>query len=173
MNGEWWGTKTPYMKEIDVTSMEFNYYEAECATHGSEWEVIHDSGASGDEYITAQKGLNSTDAIKTADESTIRLQVKVNKTGTYYIFARLNCANSSDDSFYMKIDDDDFVTFNNMQTSGWAWKKLYKTELSAGEHRVTFSYREDGAKLDKLCITDYYKGPTDQMDVDKALNDCR
>ena len=145
--------------------MEFNYYEVECAVYGSEWEAVHDSGASGDEYLTAKEGLNSTDSVRTSDESTINLDINVSSDGTYYLFARLNCQNANDDSFYMKIDDADFATYNNMQTQGWQWIKLSKTDLTSGSHTLTFSYREDGAKIDKICITDHVNGPTDDLDI--------
>lgn len=169
---EWWETGVPFLEELDLATMEFNYYEVECAPHGSEWETIRDSGASRDAYLTIQNGLNSTEAAKTTDESTIKLDINVSKDETYYLFARLNCANASDDSFYLNVDDGDFVAYNGLETDGWEWVRLSKTDLTAGAHTLTIAYREDGAKIDKLCITDYVDGPTDELDRTAALNDC-
>lgn len=169
---EWWATGIPVLKEEDLSQMDFAYYEAECAPHGSAWEVFRHSGASGDKYITVKKGLNSTDSVQTSEESTIKLVVDIKKDGTYYLFSRLDCPNANDDSFYLKIDNGEFVTYNNLQTNGWQWKKLSKTELTAGEHVLIISYREDGAKIDKLCITDYVNGPSDDLDTSVAKNAC-
>lgn len=170
---EWWESGIPTLKEVDLSLMAFNYYELECAPHGSEWNVEHDSGASGDEYITVQKGLNSAESATTTKESTLKLKIDISKDGSYYLYARLNCQNAADDSFYMKIDDGEFETYNGLQTEGWEWVKLDKTNLTAGAHNLTFTYREDGAKIDKICITDYEKGPSDEWDLSSALNACK
>ena len=39
--------------------------------------------------------------------------------------------------------------------------QLTNTELTAGEHALTLTYREDGALIDQVCITNYVYGPTD------------
>jgi hypothetical protein len=45
-------------------------------------------------------------------------------------------------------------------TSGWEWKGLNNYMLTAGGHTLTIAYREDGANLDKLCITNDMNAPT-------------
>ena len=66
------------------------------------------------------------------------------------MFARLNCPSADDDSFWVKMDDGPFESHNGLGTSGWAWVKLDRFELRAGEHTLVITYREDGAKLDKV-----------------------
>lgn len=170
---EWWGTGLPILEEVDLSTKQFDYYELECAPHGAEWEVIHDSNASGDKYLSVQEGLNNTTAPSTGEESMVHLSVQVAQAGSYFLFARLNCPSANDDSFYLKVDDGAFETYNNLQTDGWEWVRITKTNLSEGQHRLTIAYREDGAKLDKICLSDFADGPTDDLDRAPALNDCK
>jgi hypothetical protein len=96
----------------------------------------------------------------------------------YYLFARVNCPSANDDSYYMKIDDGPFVTVNGLGTVGWQWYPLTKfwsavgqtTELTAGDHTLTITYREDGALLDKICITSYIYGPYELGGPEAAIN---
>jgi len=44
-------------------------------------------------------------------------------------------------------------------TSNWQWKRLSNVTLSAGDHSLTIGLREDGAQLDKLCISNYPYAP--------------
>jgi len=38
-------------------------------------------------------------------------------------------------------------------TGGWSWVRLDRFRLDAGKHTLIIAYREDGAKLDKISIT--------------------
>ena len=48
---------------------------------------------------------------------------------------------------------------NGLGTSGWEWKRLTNVTLSAGDHTLTIGYREDGAQLDKISISNYPYAP--------------
>ncbi len=52
-----------------------------------------------------------------------------------------------------------FRMFNNLITQGWSWVKLDVFHLEAGKHQLTIGYREDGAKLDKVSISNDPDGP--------------
>jgi hypothetical protein len=84
------------------------------------------------------------------------------------MFARVNCPSADDDSFWVKIDDGEFVVANGLRTTGWEWVELVNAELTAGEHVLTITYREDGALLDKIGITTYVYGPSGFSD--EAVN---
>lgn len=71
----------------------------------------------------------------------------------YAVFARLNCPSADDDSFWVKMDDGVFTMSNGLATRGWSWVKLDNFPLEAGRHTLTIAYREDGAKLDKISIS--------------------
>lgn len=72
----------------------------------------------------------------------------------------MNCASADDDSFWVKIDDGEFVVANGLRTAGWDWVELLNKEMMPGEHTLTVAYREDGALLDKIGITTYVYGPS-------------
>lgn len=68
------------------------------------------------------------------------------------------------------MDDGSFVMANGLGTSGWEWVRINSYVLTAGEHTLTITYRENGAKLDKICISDY-SFPPDGMG-EEAENLC-
>ena len=57
------------------------------------------------------------------------------------------------------MDNGDFVMCNGLGTGGWQWMELQSYDLSAGDHTLSVTYREDGALLDKLCISNYILAP--------------
>ena len=64
------------------------------------------------------------------------------------------CPTWDDDSYFVSVDgalNSNFV--NGLQTASWDWKEFYHGNLKAGEHTLYIGSREDGACLDKLCIT--------------------
>jgi hypothetical protein len=58
------------------------------------------------------------------------------------------------------MDEGEFVSYDGLSTSGWEWKELNNYRLTAGEHMLTIANREDGASIDKLCITNNIIAPT-------------
>ncbi len=165
-----WLTGKSSFPEPDKSNIESVYYEVECASHGANWNIAKDPKASNGRYLTIKSGLNSSNAAPTKSESTLQIPFKVSKDSKYYVFARVNCPSADDDSFWIKIDDREFVAANGLRTSGWDWVKLMRADLSAGDHTLTLSYREDGALIDKIGITTYVYGPTELGD--KAVNIC-
>ena len=107
-----------------------------------------------------KSGLNSPKAAPNGNESKVQVPFQVSKDSTYYLFARVNCPTADDDSLWIKIDDKEFVAANGLRTTGWGWVKLMKTDLMAGDHTLTMTYREDGALIDKIGITTFVYGPT-------------
>ena len=77
----------------------------------------------------------------------------ISGAGSYNLFFRLNCPSADDDSFFLKVDDGNFGTYNGLATNGWEWKKISNFMLEEGEHTVTIGYREDGAQLDKMSFS--------------------
>jgi hypothetical protein len=146
------------------------YLETECGTVGSNWDIKEDSRASNGRYAEVKSGLESLSVPATDSANLIFLSFSVDTTDQFNVFARLNCLSIHDDSFWISIDDGSFTSYNDMQTNGWQWKKLSGTELSKGAHTIAIAYREDGAKLDKLCVTNTADVPV-QMGGE-ALNIC-
>lgn len=163
---QWWGTGDPSFPDIntDTAGTESIYFEAECASYGSDWEEFMDEEASNGAYVTVRSGLNSTESAPIGSESTIDIPFTVSHDTAYYLFGRVNCPSADDDSYWLKIDDGEWVLANGLATVGWGWAPLTHTDLTAGDHTLTITYREDGALLDKICITTYMYGPDELGD---------
>lgn len=170
---EWWGTDDPSFPDVvlDTGNVESIFFEAECANLGSEWEVLPDTSASNGAYATIRPGLNSTDSAPTGSDSTMTIPFSVSRDTSYYLFGRVNGPSVDDDSIYLKFDDGEYVVANGMGTVGWQWIPISSADLTAGEHALTITYREDGALLDKLNITSFGYGPT-ELGEEAALNLC-
>jgi len=150
------GADTLYAQPVN----ESHYFEPECASVGGNWEILTDSQASNEKYVVVKSGLQSLNDPPSGDESLITIVFSVDSTGSYSVFARLNCPTANDDSYWVKMDDGEFVQNNGLGTNGWEWKKFNDYTLTEGEHTLTIAYREDGAKLDKICILNSSFVPT-------------
>jgi lysophospholipase L1-like esterase len=129
------------------------YFEPECAAIGTNWDIINDAQASNGKYVTVKPGIQSLNAAPTDSASAIYIPFTIDSAGNYNLFVRINCPTYDDDSFWAKMDNGEFVMYNGLVTSGWQWVKLNSFDLAVGEHKLTITYREDGAKLDKICIS--------------------
>jgi hypothetical protein len=136
------------------------YLEPECATIGEDWEIFADNDASNRSFVTIKAGMNSTSQAPADSAGIIYFPFTVDTTGNFSIFARLNCPNANDDSYWVKMDTGSFQMVGGLVTSGWQWRKLTDTALTAGEHTLAIAYSEDGAKLDKINISNYPYAPT-------------
>lgn len=156
-------------QEPDLGNTETIYLESECATVGAKWMVNLDTLASNKSYVTIKAGLNSTSKAPTDSASSIYFPFTVTTDTTFYIYARVNCPTSNDDSYWIKTDDGSFIKIYGLVTNGWQWMKLMNLDLTAGEHTLTFAYRKDGAKLDKICISSFLFAPTEIGDTAENL----
>lgn len=125
------------------------WMEAECASPGANWNIVADPDASNGLYVTTKSGIQSLNAAA-GSEGTLVFPFTVEEAGNITLYARLNCPTADDDSFWVKLDNGAFSMFNGLTTSGWEWKKLADFFLNTGQHKITITYREDGAKLDKI-----------------------
>ena len=141
------------LPEPDTSKSVYIWIEPECSTVGENWELIIDPQVSNQSYAIVEQGINSNSSAPADSASAIYMSFTVPKDSSYCIFVRLNSSGSDDDSFWAKLDDEDFVLHDGLGTSGWEWKKLDNYSLAAGEHTLTIAHGEDGSNLDKLCIT--------------------
>lgn len=136
------------------------YFEPECAIVGDSWEILTDPLASNGKYVTAKPGIQSLSAAPTDGASAIYIPFSVDTTANFNLYIRANCPTYDDDSFWAKMDSEQFVMYNGLVTNGWEWVKLSSFDLTAGEHKLTITYREDGARLDKICISNNITPPS-------------
>jgi hypothetical protein len=155
----WWGTGDPVFPDRNTGESQIIYFEPELETIGGNWQIVSDAGASNGAYVTVRPDRESVAAASTDSEDHIVIHFTVDKDTSYYLFGRLNCPSADDDSYWAKMDDGQFAMANGLGTSGWEWVKIGRYALSAGEHTLTMAYRENGAHLDKLCISNYAYAP--------------
>ncbi|MFT3751791.1 MAG: GDSL-type esterase/lipase family protein [Paludibacter sp.] len=142
------------------------WLEAECGSAGTLWNVADDALASNGKYLAIQPGNNSTSSAPgTAGQITYTFNVEA---GIYDMYWRVLLPTTSDDSFWMKLDNGAWsqVSWGAAVTS-WLWKKVGSYELTAGNHILAVAYREDGAKLDKI-----YWGSNVPTDTGGDANNC-
>lgn len=150
---------------VAVSPRDGVWLEAECGNAGTFWDVINDETASNKEYVTINPGNNSIDAAPVDEKGLITYSFDLEAGGMFKLYARVICQNSNEDSFWIKLDDRDFTSWNNIASSRyWTWANFSETfNLKAGEHTLVIGYREDGAKLDKLWISPDLKSEISDM----------
>jgi hypothetical protein len=160
------GSDTVFQQE-DLSGIESFWFESErFVQNGSNFNIVSDASASNGKYITVQTGVQSLTAAPTESVNLITIPFTVTNDSIYNVFARVNCPTYDDDSYWVKVDNYSFTMYNGLRTSGWAWMKLVSNLLTKGDHTLTIGYREDGACLDKLCITNYEYAPTGMGETD-------
>ncbi|MBN2806330.1 MAG: T9SS type A sorting domain-containing protein [Prolixibacteraceae bacterium] len=145
------------------------YYEPECANPGENWDIVADETVSGGKYVTVKAGIQSLSEAA-GSEGAIVIPFSVNTDSTYHVYGLMNCPTADDDSYWVQVDNSGYTMANGLATSGWQWMQLNSYVLTAGEHTLTITYREEGAKLDKIALSNYSSAPQDQGE--KAYNSC-
>ena len=126
---------------------------------GTAYQLVDDASASKGKYLETI-ATTSTDT-PTDSAKILAVHFSVPQTATYYIYARVLCPTWDDDSYFISIDGPLTSNFvNGLQTSSWSWKELHHGNLKAGQHTLYIGSREDGACLDKLCITTNPEAPS-------------
>jgi len=156
----WWGTTDPTFGGT-ATATYTNTYEPECATVGSAWQILSDAQASNGKYVTVTPGVESIDSAPTGATNLIVIPFSIPTNGTVSIFARVNCPSADDDSFWVQVNAWAPTAINQLSNGGtWTWVSFGTFDLAAGAHTLTLGYREDGALLDKILVSDYQFTPS-------------
>ncbi|MEV6848964.1 glycosyl hydrolase family 28 protein [Actinoplanes sp. NPDC051411] len=147
---------TPPPTTVTVTA------EAESGMLTSPMQVQSDAAASGGHYVTVAAGNNSKTSAP-SNGSTV-IPFTVGSAGTYKLWGRVIAPTDEDDSFWVRLDNGAWTDWNDIAAgSSWHWANVTDDTdsdatvlagLTAGAHTISFAYREDGAKLDRVLITD-------------------
>ena len=101
--------------------------EAECAEVGANWAEELNPEASNGKYIVHKVG-NKYDAAPAGFDNRIRFNFSILNTGIYKIFARTLTNNEADDSFWVRVDNQDWVRWNNInypyENTGFNWHQV-------------------------------------------------
>jgi hypothetical protein len=135
--------------------------EAESGSISLPMQSLADANASGGRYITVAPGNNSGGTPPTSGIATYTLNIT--SAGTYKIWGRTITPTAGDDSFWVQVDNGTWYNWNGIALStAWAWRDVRNYDagnakltwnLSTGSHTLKVAYREDGAKLDRLLVT--------------------
>lgn len=104
-----------------------------------------DAAASSCGYVYASQGE--------PNDGAIAFSFSVSAPGNYYIWGRAMGPTYGSDSFYMAMDGNAYATFTIPMGPNWNWVKGQNYGLNAGAHTLRFKAREQGARLDKVIIT--------------------
>jgi O-glycosyl hydrolase len=142
------------------------WFEAECANVGDRWDILLSTNASNEIYLEIEPGNNSISSASEDSADHVSLSFTVTETGEYTVWVRSRVPSADDDSYWVKMDNGSWTMWNNIyggSTFQWdiapnGWSSTYN--LSAGDHMLTFAYREDGTEFDKIYITNTGTLPT-------------
>jgi hypothetical protein len=123
-------------------------------------QIKDSASASNGGFVEVQRGNNSTGAMPTRGK--VCYTVGITAPGDHRVWARVQAATTADDSFWVQVDGGAPVHWPLSLGSAWHWSHVHKSgvttpsvfTLAAGDHELCFGYREDGARLDTLVVTD-------------------
>lgn len=140
--------------EANIVVPEYYYFEPECSAIGANWNMVTDGTASGNTYVTIKPGMNNTAEVSTDRENAIYFDLTTQSDTTFYVYARVLCATLKSDSFWFKMDDGPFEFINGLPKGGsWTWVKVKSYNLKAGLHTLAIANGEEGARLDKVYVS--------------------
>ena len=127
-------------------------------TVGTAFKLVTDAAASGGQYL--QTVSNITNAAPADSAYMLAARFTAAERATYYVYGRVLCSTWDDDSYWVGMDGPMTGFANGLQTASWDWKELFSGMVESGGHQLTIAGREDGACIDKLCITTNPEPPT-------------
>ena len=144
------------------------WIEAEDAATSFPMVAGDDAAASGYGYVWVPEGSGNMSS-PSATGGNVEVTFDVPEAGDYIVWGRVLTASGGDDSFFVSMDGAESMVWHAMQSGpeAWVWDPVsardvgevrdasnpYVYRLAAGAHRLVFSLREDGTKLDRLLIT--------------------
>ncbi|NJO00508.1 MAG: T9SS type A sorting domain-containing protein [Bacteroidia bacterium] len=145
------------------------WLEAECALYGSSWTQIEETSASEDKALASPNGSGDNYSPSESVNEQIRFNFEVSQAGTYYLYARIKAPSSSDDSYWVRVNEGVWTAWNSgisIHPTNYNWNRFGTAlQLNAGINTVTFSRREDGAVLDKIYISMQDQRPVNEGNV--------
>lgn len=139
--------------------------EAEAMSVSAPFIVASDNTASGSAYVTQPTGtLNADPTSDMAGRMTFDFSMP--GEGPARIFARIRAPSEDNDSFWVRVDMQPYVRWNDLNqvsAGNWVWDDVHDSDgdpmvavqfnLTAGMHRLEIAFREPNAQLDRVVIT--------------------
>jgi chitodextrinase len=164
-------TSTVVISIIDTSNTVHIWLEAESANPlTTPMQILNDPNASDAEYISNTNGGSSYDIAPINGRASYNFTIPI--AGNYKIWGRVIAPVDFQDSFWIKVDNGDWMTWAVTLGSTWFWDDVSDFgqgamifPLISGNHILTIAYREENTKLDKLFITNDATIPTGVGDI--------
>jgi hypothetical protein len=135
------------------------YIEAENALpNPAPMQVSNDTQASGGKFIQVQTGKNSTGAAPT--DGRAKLTFLSRAAVPYKVWGRVKAPDTGSDSFWVRFDAAaTWINWGLAAGASWHWVQIPGPgsngtfTFTATAHNLEVAYREDGAQLDRVLIT--------------------
>lgn len=142
--------------------------EAESAMLVGGFTMESDNEALGGTYVVRADGNSITNPAN-AEANQVVFNFELDSGGEVYIWARARVPATNNDSFFVRVNDSDWVQYNGLGTNGvlgldtWGWDDVHDSNgddsvpqpytVQAGMNTLRFSSREPLAELDAFIIT--------------------
>lgn len=152
------GAKSTDYVTVQVTNSDYVRYrsywlEAECAEVGGKWSVGSSSAASEGSYVSS-KGTSVSSAPSDVAENRIRFTLTNAEAGNYNLFARIDAASNTNDSYWVRVNGKNWIEWSNGIEigRGFQWNTLTDNlaYLTEGTNTIDFAFREADVRLDKI-----------------------
>ena len=140
------------------------WIEAECGNAGDSWRYLKRDSVSNGGYILSGVDNQITVPTTTDSPNTVSFTTQELAAGTYNLYFRMNARADDNNSFWVKMDDGDWINFgfelngDLLLTDDFEWKRVTTAtdstsfDLAAGNHTIYVSVRENGTYLDKIFL---------------------
>jgi hypothetical protein len=134
--------------------------EAETGIISAPFQVLNDTTASGGKYLCAPNGVGSFSNVSES-AGIAEFPFVVTEEGDYLVWGLVRSPSGKDDSFFISMDDSNFIRWNTELGTHWGWDQAADSNtaealvyhLSPGAHRLYLLQREDGTCIDQLVVT--------------------
>lgn len=99
-------------------------------------------------------------------------KITIPSDGKYYVYMRYNASDTGKDSLHIRWDGGEYVNvgLKVVDQNAWGWQALAGTNLTAGEHELSFLHREPNCVIDAFVVTSDYKA-FDTAAVEESIKD--
>ncbi len=148
--------------ETDANTVTQWWLEAECGMVGSNWQIGADVDASNTAFVSAPRQRFTASPPPDVPANRIRFTVDRAVAGTYFLHIRAYARNSSEDSFWVRANDGNWIRWNEISSQRkFSWATLpANLELNAGSNTLDVAFREGKTQLDKVYLAQVDTQPT-------------
>ncbi|MDN5204740.1 fibronectin type III domain-containing protein, partial [Fulvivirgaceae bacterium BMA10] len=155
----------------NITNAQQIWLEAECGVVGNNWQTTIDQTASETTYLSVISQTPHYSLAPSNVSNHLSFTFELSESGIYKIWGRVIAVSNSNDSFWVRMDDGNWIKWNSIVLgSTWQWDEIHDSNngsqvvnfnLAAGTHTLDIALREPKTKLDKLFITNDGNAPSE------------